>query len=273
MTTTVCLTFDFDAVSLWINTFKLTSPTPISRGEYGANVGVPRILALLERHGIPATFFVPGHTADVFPDRVKAIRDHGHEIAAHGYLHESPVGLDRAQEANLLDRAEQALLRVANVKPIGYRSPAWDLSDYTISLLAERGYLYDSSLMSDDYTVFRARSGDKIGTDGGVTWGQLSSVLEFPVAWELDDFPYFAFMGRPINVGLRNPIDVFAIWKEEFDFCRSSVPGGVFTLTMHPQVIGRGPRLKQLDALIAHMRSQPDVRFSTMADAARRLAA
>lgn len=261
MSTTVCLTFDFDAVSLWINTFKLTSPTPISRGEYGANVAVPRILALLKRHDIAATFFVPGHTAEIYPDRVKAIRDHGHEIAAHGYLHESPVGLDRSLEAELLDRAEEALSRAVNVKPVGYRSPAWDLSDHTIALLAERGYRYDSSLMSDDYTVFSARCGDRIEANGRIVWGASSSVLEFPVAWELDDFPYFAFMGRPMNVGLRDPKDVFAIWKDEFNFCHSCVPDGVFTLTMHPQIIGRGPRLQQLSIFIEHIRSQSDVRF------------
>lgn len=273
MTTTVCLTFDFDAVSLWINTFKLTSPTPISRGEYGANVALPRILALLRTHDVRATFFVPGHTAELYREQVKAIVDHGHEIGAHGYLHESPVGLDRTKEAELLDRAEEALQRTVNVRPVGYRSPAWDLSEHTITLLAERGYRYDSSLMSHDYTVFRARSGDRVEADGRIAWGAPSSVLEFPVAWELDDFPYFAFMGRPINVGLRNPSDVFAIWQDEFDFCQSQVPNGVFTLTMHPQIIGRGPRLQRLDALIVHMRSRHDVRFSTMADAARQMSA
>lgn len=266
--TTVCLTFDFDAVSLWIN-FKQISPTPISRGEFGARVGVPRILELLKRHGITATFFVPGHTAELYPAAVKAIHQHGHEIAAHGYLHESPVGLERAEERALMERAEHALANVTGAKPVGYRSPAWDLSAHTIELLAERGYLYDSSLMSDDFTVFRARAGDRIDPDGAVRWGAETNVLEFPVAWELDDFPHFAFVTRPMNIGLRNPDDVFAIWRGEFDFCHAEVAGGVFTLTMHPQVIGRGPRLRGLDALITHMRSQSGVRFLTMGEAAR----
>ncbi len=139
----------------------------------------------------------------------------------------------------------------ASDRPVIAR-PAWDLSAHTIELLAERGYLYDSSLMSDDFTVFRARAGDRIGGDGVVRWGAETNVLEFPVAWELDDFPHFAFVSRPMNVGLRNPDDVFAIWRGEFDYCHAEVPGGVFTLTMHPQVIGRGPRLRARRADHAH---------------------
>jgi peptidoglycan/xylan/chitin deacetylase (PgdA/CDA1 family) len=270
--TIVCLTFDFDAVSLWIN-FKLTSPTPISRGEYGAKVGVPRILTLLERQGIAATFFVPGHTAELFPHVVKEIHRQGHEIAAHGYLHESPVGLDRAQEKELLSRAEVALERVVGVRPIGYRSPAWDLSPYTIELLAERGYLYDSSLMTDDFSPFRARAGDEVELDGTVRWGRETKILEFPVAWELDDFPHFAFVARPQVTGLRNPEDVFASWRVEFEYCHGEVSDGLFSLTMHPQVIGRGPRLRCLDALITNMRAHEGVRFMTMQDAAHEISA
>lgn len=269
MTTTVCLTFDFDAVSLWINTFRTTSPTPISRGEYGAKVGVPRILDLLARRGVPATFFVPGHTAEIYPSAVRAIFDRGHEIAAHGYLHESPVGLSRTEELELLTKAEKCLTRVTGERPLGYRSPAWDLSAHTIELLAERGYLYDSSLMSDDYSVFHPRAGDEIGPQGAILWGHETTLLEFPVAWELDDFPYFAFVSRPMNIGLRNPEDVFSIWRSEFDFCHAEIENGFFTLTMHPQVVGRGPRLRQLELLIEHMQSQNDVQFVTMSTAAR----
>lgn len=268
MATTVCLTFDFDAVSLWIGTFRLTTPTPVSRGEYGARVGVPRILRLLEKHGIPATFFVPGHTAAVFADAVGAVAGAGHEVAVHGYLHETPVGLERVQEAAILDRAIDILERTAGTRPVGYRSPAWDLSPHTIDLLAERGFLYDSSLMTDDFRPFLARSGDTVDADGTIRWGQPSAIVEFPVAWELDDFPHFSFMTRPSNTGLRNHEDVGSIWLSEFAYCHEHVSDGLFTLTLHPQVIGRGPRIEMLDRLIAAMKARPGTEFVTMRRAA-----
>lgn len=269
MTTTVLLTFDFDAVSIWIQNFKATSPTPISRGEYGASVGVPRILDVLRRHGVKATFFVPGHTADYYPRAVQAIRAAEHEIAAHGYLHESPVGMAPEEETSILERGEKALERICGSRPVGYRSPAWDLSEQTIELLGERGYLYDSSLMSNDFRLFHARARDYIAPDGEIRWGKKSKVIEFSVAWELDDFPYFFFLNRPPYAGPRNPEEVYQIWLAEFEYCRDQVNNGVFTLTMHPEIIGRGPRIAMLDRLIGAMKESGQVRFMTMGDAAR----
>ncbi|MGE0213502.1 MAG: polysaccharide deacetylase [Parvibaculaceae bacterium] len=271
MTTTVCLTFDFDALSLWIGTLRQTSPTPLSRGEYGARVGVPRILELLDRHGIKATFFVPGHTALTFPESVREIVAAGHEIGAHNLVHETPVDLEPAEEALILDRAEAALESVAGVRPVGYRSPAWDLSPSTIALLVERGYLYDSSMMADDFSPYRPRFRDRIGGDGEVAFGEEAPIWEFPVAWELDDFPYFHYSHKVSGRGLRSPEEVGDIWLAEFDYCRRHVTDGVFTLTTHPQIIGRGPRIAMLDRLIGTMRPEANVCFSTMAEAARRL--
>jgi peptidoglycan/xylan/chitin deacetylase (PgdA/CDA1 family) len=271
--TTVCLTFDFDALSVWISTFKLTSPTPLSRGEYGARVGLPRILSLLERHAVPATFFVPAHTAASFPESVRGLAAAGHEIAVHGFVHESPVALTRAEELDLLTRSEEVLRKVTGVRPVGYRSPAWDLSPHTMQILEERGYLYDSSLMADDFRPYRPRRGDVV-TEQGFVAGPECNLIEFPVAWELDDYPYFQFMSRPINQGLRNPEEVGAIWRAEFDYCRSQVADGVFNLTNHPEIIGRGPRIEMLDRLVTYMKSQDGVRFSTLqGEATRRLSA
>jgi peptidoglycan/xylan/chitin deacetylase (PgdA/CDA1 family) len=267
--TTVCLTFDVDALSIWLSTFKLTSPAPLSRGEYGARVGLPRVLALLARHELVATFFVPAHTAASFPDAIRSIAAAGHEIAAHGFVHESPVTLTRAEEVNLLARSEEVLARVAGERPAGYRSPSWDLSPHTIEILEERGYLYDSSLMAEDFQPYRPRRGDVV-TETGFTPGPECNLIEFPVAWELDDYPYFQFMGRPINQGLRDPAEVGATWQAEFDYCRTEVADGVFNLTNHPEIIGRGPRVAMLDRLVAHMKGQEDVRFSTLREEARR---
>ena len=266
--TTVCLTFDFDALSLWISTFKLTSPTPLSRGEYSARVGVPRVLSLLERHAVKATFFVPAHTAASFPDSVHKIVAAGHEIAAHGFVHESPVSLTRAEEVDLLARSEEVLTRVAGARPVGYRSPAWDLSPHSMEILEERGYLYDSSLMADDFRPYRPRRGDVV-TDHGFVRGPECNLLEFPVAWELDDYPYFQFMSR-LNQGLRLAEEVGAIWRAEFDYCRTHVTDGVFNLTTHPEIIGRGPRIEMLDRLVTYMKGQAGVKFSTLRDEAKR---
>lgn len=271
--TTVCLTFDFDALSIWISTFKLTSPTPLSRGEYGARVGLPRILSLLERHAVHATFFVPAHTAASFPECVRGLVAAGHEIAVHGFVHESPVALTRAEEVDLLTRSEEVLGKITGVRPVGYRSPAWDLSPHTMQILEERGYLYDSSLMADDFRPYRPRQGDVV-TEQGFVAGIECNLIEFPVAWELDDYPYFQFMSRPINQGLRDPQEVGTIWRAEFDYCRTQVADGVFNLTNHPEIIGRGPRIEMLDRLVTYMKNQDGVRFSTLQEeATRRLSA
>lgn len=264
--TAVCLTFDFDAVSLWIMTMRQTTATPLSRGEYGARVGVPRLLELLGRKGVKATFFTPAHTALAFPDQLRAIQETGHEIALHGDCHETPVGLTEEEEAALLD-AQIAKLRAVlgpDFTPRGYRSPAWDLSPSTIALLQARGIRYDSSMMADDYRPYLAPIGLAASTDG-YTPGTASDVVELPVAWELDDFPYFTFLNKPLYSGLRSPDEVLEIWREEFDFCHEM--GGTFTLTMHPQIIGRGPRVRMLERLIDHI-VEAGATFRTCAEAA-----
>jgi peptidoglycan/xylan/chitin deacetylase (PgdA/CDA1 family) len=270
--TTVCLTFDFDALSIWLSTFKQVTPTPLSRGEYGARVGIDRILGVLASHAVRATFFVPAHTASSFPETVERIAAQGHEIAAHGYVHESPVGLSKAEEADLMMRSEAVLEKIAGQRPQGYRSPAWDLSENTIDLLEQRGYLYDSSMMADDFRTFHPRRNDAVDIDG-FTRGPETSIVEFPVAWELDDYPYFHFASRPINQGLRSTDEVETAWQAEFDYCHGEVANGVFTLTMHPEIIGRGPRIRMLDRLIGHMQSQSGTTFSTLNEHALRLRA
>ena len=137
-----------------------------------------------------------------------------------------------------------------------------------ITFLEEAGLLYDSSMMADDFRPYRPRKGDIVDEEGFKP-GPLAKLIEMPVAWELDDYPYFQFSTKPFNPGLRNPADVLAIWRAEFDYCQAEVADGVFTLTTHPEIIGRGPRIRMLGDLIAHMQSQSGVAFSTLADAAR----
>ncbi|HYW24828.1 MAG TPA: polysaccharide deacetylase [Terriglobales bacterium] len=246
----VCLTFDFDAVSSWIFRGE-TSPTALSRGEFGV-VGARRLLALLRARSIRATWFVPGHTIDTYPDACAAVHAAGHEIGHHGYLHEPPATLGREAEAAVLDRGIECIRGLTGSAPAGYRSPSWDLSPYTVELLLERGLRYDSSLMGHDDQPYRCRTGDVVVADGPMRFGAETDLWEMPVSWSLDDHPHFEFIRRDATLlqGLRRAGDVLDNWMDDFRYMARETERGVLTYTMHPQVIGRGHRLLMLERLI-----------------------
>jgi peptidoglycan-N-acetylglucosamine deacetylase len=266
---TVCLTFDFDAISIWIHS---KSPSMTSRGELGP-IGVARLLKLLDTFEIKATFFVPGHTAETYPDSLKAIVAGGHEVGHHGYLHENPCSLEtREREHAVLRRGLEALDKVAGIRPRGYRSPAWDNSRYTTELLLEEGFRYESSLMGNDFTPYWCRVGDVIQEDGPYLFGKTVDLVEMPVSWALDDFPHFEYL-KTENLlwpGLSAGSKVEEIWRDEFEFMYREVSNGVLTLTMHPQIIGRGHRILMLERLIEHFTAHLGVEFTTLGDAAER---
>ena len=267
---TVCLTFDFDAISVWIGPRGATSPSAISRGEY-AVLGVQRILKLLSSRGIRATFFIPGHTVETYPASIEAILAAGHEIGHHGYLHENPAALEtRDRERAVIERGLRAMQEIAGITPTGYRSPSWDNSPYTVELLLEYGFRYESSLMADDFSPYWCRVGDQAQDDGPYQFGQTVDLVEMPVSWVLDDFPHFEFVrsGGALFPGLSAGTKVEEIWRDEFSFMLREVPGGIFNLTMHPEIIGRGYRMLMLERLIDFMTSQPGVEFTTLGEAA-----
>lgn len=268
---TICLTFDFDALSVWLTGFPPPTPAKLSRGEYGARVGVPRILALLARYGIQATFFVPGHTAESFPAAVEAILDAGHEIAHHGYSHRDPGKMSPDEERRELEAGLEALTRFLSRPPVGYRSPSWDCSPSTLSLLVEYGFRYDSSLFADDFHPYHPRLGDVVGPLQPLRPGSELALWEFPVDFTLDDWPHFTFHFDPLRVGLSAASKVFEIWAGDFDYMRNYEPNGVFTLTMHPQVIGRGHRMALLERFIEHVLAAGRCRFARLGDVAARL--
>ncbi len=268
---TVCLTFDFDALSVWLGGFSPATPAMLSRGEFGARVAVPRILELLRQYDIRATFFTPGHTAESFPEAVAAIVEAGHEVGHHGYGHEDPSTQTPDEERASLERGFAALEKVAGQRPRGYRSPSWDYSDATLPLLVEYGFVYDSSLFADDFFPYRPRLGDVVSKDQPLQRGEPADIWEFPVHFSLDDWPHFTFNFAPYRLGLSAPSKVFEIWSEEFDYMRAHAPGGVLTLTMHPQVIGRGHRMAMLRWIIEYVLSGGNVRFARMIDVAQEL--
>jgi peptidoglycan-N-acetylglucosamine deacetylase len=265
---TVCLSFDFDALSVWLAYDRVT-PAMLHRGEYGARVGVPRILDLLDGHGLKATFFVPGHTVESFPAETEAILAAGHELAHHSYAHVDPSGQSHDQERADMERAWSVLERLG-VRPLGFRSPSADLSSSTLELIEELGFLYDSSLMTDDYRPFRPRIGDRVSRESPLERGREARFWELPMCFELDDWVHFQFNFDPYRKGGAPPSQVLEIWRAEFDFMEQHVDGGVLTICMHPQVIGRGHRIAMLDELVGHC-LEAGARFERMGDVAGRL--
>ncbi len=245
----VALTFDFDAVSLWIASGQ-TSPTPISRGEFGV-VGAGRLLTLLDAHDIKASWFIPGQTIDTYPDACRAIADAGHEIGHHGYDHISPAGLSREDERAQLVRGNGAIEKICGLRARGYRSPAWDLSPRSVDLLLEEGFVYDSSMMGHDSEPYQARTGDRIEAGKPMQFGPETALVELPISWSLDDFPHFEYYR---GGGLRDARGVFDNWLEDFRYFADQPESGVLTYTCHPFVIGRGHRMRMLDRFLSELK-------------------
>jgi peptidoglycan-N-acetylglucosamine deacetylase len=246
----VCLSFDFDTSSGMIAR-GLTSPTPVSRGEFGA-VAAPRILTLLERRGLPSTWFVPGYTAATYPAAVRAIADAGHEVASHGWSHVPPARLTPEHEERELVETATLLKELSGRAPRGYRSPSWDLSDVTIELLERHGYAYDSSMMGNDFTPYQARIGDDVALGQPLQPGRASAVAELPVSWALDDFLHLEYLRTPetVQVPSFDPSNLFDNAIGDFLWMRRELDRGVLTITMHPYIIGRGHRLLALEQFL-----------------------
>jgi len=253
----VCLTFDFDAMSGFIAR-GMTSPTPISRGEFGADVGAPRLLALLRKHRIPTSWYIPGHTIETYPARCREVFDAGHEIGHHGWTHVPPALLTREQEEAGLVRANEQIKKLTGQYARGYRSPSWDLSPHSVELLLKHGFVYDSSMMGDDYTPYRVRQGDVIELDKPAVFGKPTRLVEMPISWTLDDYPHFEFVRTKewILPGLMNCELVLENWVNDFLYMKKSTQWGIITYTFHPFVIGRGGRMLMLEKLIRKLKAE-----------------
>jgi peptidoglycan/xylan/chitin deacetylase (PgdA/CDA1 family) len=246
-----CLTFDFDVWSVW-TAFGMTTPTPVSRGEFGL-VGAERILRLLKKYQITATWFIPGVIIDTHVDICARIAEAGHEIAHHGYSHVAPAKLSPKREETEMVRARESIRRLTGSFPRGYRSPAWDLSPVTIDLLLKYEFVYDSSMMGHDHSPYFARRGDKPTVDEPFEFGERTRLVEMPISWSLDDFPHFEFVRFKDHAlpGLQNAGAVLDNWLEDFRYMQGETDWGVLTYTCHPFVIGRGHRMRMLEKLIA----------------------
>lgn len=246
----VALSFDSDHETIPLRDGH-TLPAKLAQGEYGARVGVPRILDVLRRHGAPATFFVPAVSALLHDGEVARYAAEGHEVALHGWIHEWNTTLAPTDERDLLLRAADVLERLSGVRPVGQRTPSWDFSAATLAVARDAGLRYDSSLMADDDCYELLADGEPTG------------VVELPVEWIRDDAPYF-WMDRATTLRpYTPPHEVGRIWRTEFDAARAD--GGLFQLTLHPHVIGHRSRIAVLAELLDHISAHDDVWFATHA--------
>lgn len=263
----VCISFDFDAICGFIAR-GMTSPTPISRGEFGP-VAVPRILALLRKYKVASTWFIPGHTLESYPDESKMVFDAGHEIAHHGWTHVPPNDMSREQEEEGLVRGNEQIHKLTGKNAKGYRSPSWDLSSHSVELLLKHQFVYESSMMGNDYMPYRVRQGDVLELQKPALWGKSTPLIELPVSWSLDDYPHFEFIRTNSYVmpGLMNANSVLDNWLNEFTYFRQSVDWGILNYTFHPLVIGRGHRMMILETLLSTL-TAGGAQWVTMQDAA-----
>jgi peptidoglycan-N-acetylglucosamine deacetylase len=242
----VCLSFDVDNELLQREN---PLPVPLSVGEYGATTSLPRILNLLDRHKVPATFFMPAMSSMLHPEMVPSIlARHRHEIGVHGWIHEFWPGIgDAAKEEKLLTQSIDYLTKVTGKRPVGVRAPGSGFSRQTFELIRKAGFLYDSSLLAADepYEI--------------ESKGKPSGVIELPISEVDNDYPYY---GETANGALPSPEAVFQVYKAEFDLAFEERT--MFILTQHPHVGGRRSRIVQLDRLITYIESKPGVWFATM---------
>jgi len=226
----------------------------LSQGQYGNRQGIPRILEILKRYQVKASFFVPAVTALLYPDEQKRVVAEGHEVAIHGWIHERNSDLPREAERDLQMRSADVLEKVTGVRPVGIRTPSWDFSPNTLAITKEMGLVYDSSLMADVDCY-------ELEMDGKPT-----GVVELPVEWIRDDAVYFNMNRFASLRPYTPPADVFDIFRREFDAAYKE--GGLFQVTMHPHISGYRSRVWILEELIRHAKAQQGVWFATHAEVA-----
>jgi peptidoglycan/xylan/chitin deacetylase (PgdA/CDA1 family) len=244
----VAIGFDFDAETLWMAR-GLKTASPMSRGKYGAYIGIPRILRLCRERDIKLTFFVPGWVAEHYGPVVEQMVAEGHEVAHHGWLHDDPNSMSVEQEEEEFLRGIEVFKKLG-ITPGGYRSPAFDLGPNTLNLLMKNKYLYDTSMMAHESPYFITEN----GADSGV--------IELPVSWELDDAPYYLFNIKPTyRRGMADPDMVVRVWQREFDWAYRE--SSFYLLTLHPQITGRGYRMDALGQVLDYIKKYPDVWITT----------
>jgi len=244
-----------------------TTPTPISRGEFGI-VGADRILSLLKSQEISSTWFIPGFTIETYPEACMQVVEGSHEIAHHGWTHVPPASLNLDQEEAEMILANEAIETLCGRRAQGYRSPAWDLSPHTLDLLVKHGFFYESSMMGHDYLPYRVRQQDVIKLHKPMQFGEETSLIEMPISWSQDDHPHFEMRNDLRRSGHSNATSVMENWIDDFVYMARYTDWGIITYTCHPYVIGRGHRMLMLERFVTKLRAL-GAEFMSMENAAR----
>jgi peptidoglycan/xylan/chitin deacetylase (PgdA/CDA1 family) len=247
----VCLSFDVDNESYLLARGE-KSPTALSAADFGAQTGLPRILELLDRYQLPASFFIPAVSAILHPEMIPAIvKGQRHEIGVHGWIHEAVAALDsEVEEDRLMNQAIDYLTKATGKRPVGYRAPGWSFSAHTLGLIRKHGFLYDSSLMAMDEPYELVSNGETTG------------LTELAIDWTLTETPYLGRGGT-----MPSPAQLFQLYRDEFDGAYDR--GTLLVLTLHPHVTGHRAPMHHLEQLIMYMKSKPGVWFATGEQIAR----
>ena len=271
---------DIDSVAGWIGSYGGgDSPSDIQRGVFASEVGNIRLLNLFKKYKLKTTFFIPGHSIESFPDQVKRIVDEGHEIGAHGYLHENPIAMTPTQEEDVLAYTVDLIERVSGKKPRGYVAPWWEMSNSTAALLLKYGFTYDHSQGYRDFQPFYARVGDKWNlidySKTAKEWmkpmvhGKEIDLVEVGANWYVDDLPPMMFMKKTANShGFVNPRDIEEMWRDQFDWVYDNMDYAVFAFTIHPDVSGRPQVLAMLERLIKYINKKSGTEWMTFEEIA-----
>ena len=247
----VLLSFDVDSQTWELGTGESPSIVALSQGEYGTRVGLKRVVALMDEHRIPASFFIPVASITLHPEIADIIKKSDrHEFGIHGWAHEHATSLPDGMEKQLIERQIEFFEKNMGVRPVGYRAPGWIISQNTMGILREFGFLYDSSLMADDrpYEINER--------------GKATGLVELPVEWMLDD----STLVDPLGQNYSSPRNLLTVFIDEFE--KAYEEGTMFLLALHPRVIGHRSRIVILEELIDHIKSKGNVWFATLQQAA-----
>ena len=271
---------DVDAVAGWLGSYGGgDSPSDIQRGVWAGEVGTMRLLELFGRYGIRASWFVPGHSIETFPDQIRQVVEAGHEVGAHGYSHENPIAMSPEQEEQVLLRCIELIEEVSGRRPRGYVAPWWEMSKVTAGLLLEHGFRYDHSQGYRDFVPFYARTGDAWTTidyaKAATEWmkplrhGSEIDLVEIGANWYVDDLPPMMFIkASPNSHGFVSPRDIEQLWRDQFDWVHRELDYAVFPITVHPDVAGRPQTLLMLERIIDYINGHEGVRWLTMEEVA-----
>ena len=266
---------DIDSVAGQIGSYAGgDSPSDIQRGIFATEVGVPRLLNLFKKFDLTTSFFIPGHTIETFPKEMDMIVDQGHEIGAHGYLHENPIAMTENQEEDVLVKSVELIEKLCGKKPTGYVAPWWEMSNSTAALLLKHGFSYDHSQGYRDFQPFYARVGDEWNvidyTASAKDWmkplkhGYEIDLVDIAANWYVDDLPPMMFMKKvPNSHGFVSPRDIEQMWKDQFDWVYREMDYAVFAFTIHPDVSGRPQVLMMLERLIEYISQHSGAEWMT----------